>query len=268
MGVTGPGTSTQTAVRLEVVGALGTILLDRPPVNALSRAAQAQLHAAALEAAERDDVRAVVVRGAGRCFSAGADIKEMAGLSYAEMVRHAPLLQAAFAAVAQIPKPVVAAVHGPALGGGTELALAADRRICAPDARFGLPEILLGVIPGAGGTQRLARLIGPGAAKELIYTGAEVGAEEARRLGLVDEVVDGRDLVTAAERWAARFVAGPARALRAAKIAVDEGLGRPLAEALELETGLFGELFDTRDRAIGMGSFVAEGPGRARFTGS
>ncbi|REH32570.1 enoyl-CoA hydratase [Kutzneria buriramensis] len=261
------GVTTTPLVRLLVDGGIGTIMVDRPPVNALSVAAQADLRAVATQAAERDDVRAVVVTGGRRIFSAGADIREMAEMSHAEMADHAPRLQAAFDAVARIPKPVVAAVNGYALGGGCELALAADRRICTPQARLGLPEILLGVIPGAGGTQRLTRLVGPAKAKDLLFTGRQLDAVEALEIGLVDEIVDEADLVPAARRWAEQFVSGPAAALRAAKAAVDVGAGLPMAEALDWETSLFSDLFGTEDRLIGMRSFVTDGAGRARFVG-
>jgi len=176
-------------------------------------------------------------------------------------------LQAAFRAVAEIPKPVVAAIEGYALGGGCELALAADHRICAADASIALPEILLGVIPGAGGTQRLARLLGPAKAKELIFTGARLSAAEACEIGLVERVVPPGEAVPAALDWARRFADGPAAALRAAKTAIDGGLGRDLPAALELETDLFAALFATEDRLIGMRSFLANGPGQATFTG-
>src|SRR5207237_4506846 len=136
----------------------------------------------------RDHVRAVVVYGGPRAFAAGADVKEMAAMTHADMLARAEPLQAAFTAVAEIPKPVIAAISGYALGGGCELALCADVRICAEGARLGQPEILLGVIPGAGGTQRLARLIGPARAKDLNFTGRTVEADEALRLRLVDRV--------------------------------------------------------------------------------
>jgi enoyl-CoA hydratase/carnithine racemase len=148
-------------VNLEVDGGIGTIRLDRPPMNALNVQVQEEIRAAAHEASERDDVRAVVVYGGPKVFAAGADIKEMAGMSYTDMVQRSTALTSSFTAVARIPKPVVAAVTGYALGGGCELALCADYRVAADSARLGQPEILLGIIPGAGGTQRLSRLVGP-----------------------------------------------------------------------------------------------------------
>ena len=148
-------------VRLEVEDGVGTIRIDRPKMNALNVQVQEEIRACAAEAAERDDVRAVIVYGGERVFAAGADVKEMAEMSYTDMVARSGGLQSAFTAVAKIPKPVVAAVTGYALGGGCELAMCADVRIAGEGATLGQPEILLGVIPGAGGTQRLARLVGP-----------------------------------------------------------------------------------------------------------
>ena len=254
-------------VRLEVEGGVGTVRLDRPPMNALNTQVQEELRAAAAEASERADVRAVVLYGGPKVFAAGADIKEMVDVDYATMVERAGPLSAAFDAVARIPKPVVAAVTGYALGGGCELALTADFRVCGDNARLGQPEILLGIIPGAGGTQRLARLVGPARAKDIIFTGRFVDAEEALRIGLVDRVVAPDDVYSAAVELASRYVSGPAVALRAAKAAIDGGLDTDLASGLRLETSLFAGLFGTEDRAIGMRSFIENGPGKAEFVG-
>ena len=254
-------------VRLEVSDGVGVLRLDRPPVNAMNVELQDQLGARATEAAERDDVRAVVVYGGPRAFAAGADIKEMAAMSHADMLARAQPLQEALNAVATIPKPVVAAIAGPALGGGCELALATDVRMCAEGAKLGQPEILLGIIPGAGGTQRLARLIGPARAKELIFTGQIIGAAQALAIGLVDRVVPPEQLLATARDWAGQFATGPAQALAAAKRAIDDGLDGTLAAGLGLERELFAALFATEDRSIGMASFVANGPGKARFVG-
>ena len=254
-------------VRLEVADRVGTIRLDRPKMNALDAAMQEQIRRAATEAALRDDVRAVVVYGGERVFAAGADITEMADLSYTDMVDRSGALQDSLTAVARIPKPVVAAVTGYALGGGLELALCADVRFCAENARVGQPEVLLGVIPGAGGTQRLARLVGPSRAKDIIFTGRFVDAEEALRIGLVDRVLPADLVYTSALTWAAQFADGPAYALRAAKDAVDRGMETDLAAGLEIERQAFAGLFATEDRRIGMRSFVEHGPGKARFEG-
>jgi enoyl-CoA hydratase/carnithine racemase len=254
-------------VRLEVDGGVGTIRLDRPPMNALNKQVQEEIRAAAREASERADVRAVIVYGGQKVFAAGADIKEMADLSYVDMAERAVALSSSFAAVAEIPKPTVAAVTGYALGGGLELALCCDRRIAGDNAKVGQPEILLGIIPGAGGTQRLARLVGPSKAKDIVYTGRFVEAGEALALGLVDEVVAPDDVYEAALRWAGQFVNGPARALAAAKAAIDGGLDNDLASGLRLESYLFSALFATEDQQTGMRSFIDNGPGKATFSG-
>ncbi|QCW50571.1 enoyl-CoA hydratase/isomerase family protein [Nocardioides dongxiaopingii] len=254
-------------VRLEVSDGVGTIRLDRPKMNAISVQVQHELRAAAAEATERDDVRAVVVYGGERVFAAGNDVKEMAGLSHAEMVKLSASVSSAVTAVARIPKPVVAAITGYALGGGCELALAADVRIAADDATLGQPEVLLGIIPGAGGTQRLARLVGPSRAKDIIFTGRFVKAEEALAIGLVDRLVPAAEVHDAALAWAAQFSSAAALALRAAKESIDRGLETDLETGLEIERQQFAALFATEDRTRGMTSFVESGPGRATFVG-
>ena len=254
-------------VRLEVADGVATMRLDRPKMNALDQQVQEEIRAAATEATDRDDVKAVVVYGGERVFAAGADIVEMAEMSYTDMVKRSGALQSAFTAVARIPKPVVAAINGYALGGGCELALCADVRIAAEDATLGQPEILLGIIPGAGGTQRLTRLIGPSRAKDLIFSGRFVKADEALAIGLVDRVVPAAEVYEAAVAWAAQFRGASTYALRAAKEAVDRGLEVDLETGLEIERQQFAALFATEDRAIGMSSFVERGPGKAQFVG-
>ena len=254
-------------VRLEVEDGVGTIRIDRPKMNALNSVVQEEIRAAAEEASTRDDVRAVIVYGGPKVFAAGADIKEMADLSYTDMVSRSGRLQSAFSAVARIPKPVVAAVTGYALGGGCELALCADVRIAGAGATLGQPEVLLGIIPGAGGTQRLARLVGPAKAKDIIFTGRFVPADEALAIGLVDRVVPDEEVYDAALAWARRLATGAPYALRAAKEAVDRGLEVDLETGLEIERVQFAALFATEDQATGMRSFVANGPGKAEFRG-
>jgi enoyl-CoA hydratase/carnithine racemase len=232
-------------VRLEVQGAVGTIRLDRPKMNAINSQLVAELRVATTEARERTDIRAVVLYGGERVFAAGADIKEMKDLTYAQAVAFGAELQDAFRNVARLPKPVVAAVTGFALGGGFELALTADFRVLEEKAQVGVPEILLGVIPGAGGTQRLTRLVGPSKAK----------------------VVPDGECYAAALEMAQQWAAGPAIALRAAKQAIDDGLELDLDAGLRLETALFTGLFATEDQKAGMASFVESGPGKATFTG-
>ncbi|WP_328493826.1 enoyl-CoA hydratase-related protein [Streptomyces sp. NBC_00414] len=252
-------------VHLEVAEGVGTIRLDRPPMNALDVATQDRLKELAEEATRREDVRAVILYGGEKVFAAGADIKEMQAMDHAAMVVRSRALQDSFTAVTRIPKPVVAAVTGYALGGGCELALCADFRIAADNAKLGQPEILLGLIPGAGGTQRLSRLIGPSRAKDLIFTGRMVKADEALTLGLVDRVVPAADVYTEAHAWAAKLAQGPALALRAAKESVDAGLETDIETGLTIERNWFAGLFATEDRERGMRSFVEEGPGKAKF---
>jgi enoyl-CoA hydratase/carnithine racemase len=254
-------------LRIEVEDRVATVRLDRPPMNALSRALQSELRDAALEVGSREDVRAVVLYGGEKVFAAGADIKEMSSMTAADMAGHATRLQDAFGELARIPKPVVAAITGYALGGGLELAMTADFRVAGDNARVGQPEILLGIIPGAGGTQRLTRLVGPAKAKDLIFSGRHVRAAEALEIGLVDKVVAPDDVYSEAVAFARRFVDGPAVAIRAAKQAVDDGLNMSLDDGLRLESALFAGLFGTEDQSIGMSSFLENGPGKAQFVG-
>jgi enoyl-CoA hydratase/carnithine racemase len=254
-------------VRLEVADGVGTIRLDRPKMNALNVQVQEEIRAAAVEATERDDVKAVVVYGGERVFAAGADIKEMADMSYTDMVKRSGALQSSFSAVARIPKPVAAAITGYALGGGCELALCADVRFAADSAVLGQPEILLGIIPGAGGTQRLSRLVGPSKAKDIVFTGRFVNADEALAIGLVDRVFPAESVYDEAVAWARQFAAAASYALRAAKESIDRGLEIDLETGLEIERQQFAALFATEDRSIGMRSFVENGPGKAQFEG-
>ena len=252
-------------VRVEVDDRVATIRLDRPPMNALNTELQEQLRAAAATVTADDAVRAVVIYGGEKVFAAGADVKEFAGQDHAYMSRDARRLTSSLDALARVPKPVIAAVTGYALGGGCELALTADFRVSADDAKWGQPEMLLGIIPGAGGTQRLPRLIGPSKAKDLIYTGRFVDADEALAIGLVDAVVPKAEVYSTALAMAAKFAKGPALALAAAKAAIDGGLDADLATGLRLESHLFASLFATEDRTIGMQTFIESGPGKAVF---
>ena len=253
---------------VEVEAGIATIRLQRPPMNALNVEIQEALRAASEEVTERRDVGAVVLYGGDKVFAAGADIKEMEQMSYADMVLHSRRLQSAFTAVARIPKPTVAAITGYALGGGCELAMTCDFRVAAKNAKLGQPEILLGLIPGAGGTQRLSRLVGPAKAKDLVYSGRFVSADEALAIGLVDEVVEAEDVYATARARVEQYVGGPALALRAAKEAIDRGLEVELDTGLEIESMQFASLFATKDRAIGMRSFIENGPGKASFEGA
>jgi enoyl-CoA hydratase/carnithine racemase len=254
-------------VRVETDQAVATIRLDRPPMNALNAQVQDEIAAAAAQVTDDGDIRAGIIYGGEKVFAAGADIKEMAEATYGRMAGDTRRLQASFTAVAKIGKPVVAAITGYALGGGLELALCADFRVMGENARVGQPEILLGIIPGAGGTQRLPRLVGPARAKDIVFTGRFVGAEEALAIGLVDKVVPDDQVYEAAKELVARYARGPALALRAAKQAIDDGLEVDLATGLEIERLHFAGLFATEDQRTGMRSFIENGPGKATFAG-
>ncbi len=254
-------------VRVEIDAAIATIRLDRPPMNALNAQVQSEIAAAAAQVSDDPQVRAVIIYGGEKVFAAGADIKEMAEASYADMAADSRRLQDSFTAVARIGKPVVAAITGYALGGGLELALCADFRVAGESAKVGQPEILLGIIPGAGGTQRLPRLVGPARAKDIVFSGRFVGAPEALAIGLVDAVVPDAEVYQAARDLVGRYASGPAVALRAAKQAIDAGLEVDLTTGLEIERLHFAGLFATEDQRAGMRSFIDNGPGKATFAG-
>jgi enoyl-CoA hydratase/carnithine racemase len=252
-------------IRTERRDGVVALRIDRPPMNALSRVLLDDLASIARELSADPGVKAVVVFGGDKAFAAGADISEFRGQKEARDVAQA--FRAAFDAVGAIPRPVIAAINGVALGGGLELALACDLRIAADNARVGQPEVLLGIIPGAGTTQRLPRLVGPARAKELIWSGRQVKAEEALAIGLVDRVVPAAELEDAALTWAGTFASGPAVALGLAKRAIDAGLDLPLEQGLDLEADVFVEVFGTQDATTGVRSFLEHGPGKAKFSG-
>ena len=243
---------------------VAVLRLQNGKVNSLSSEVLRQLRVAA-ESLTANPPGAVVVVGSDRFFAAGADISEFAGPDEARSIGR--LFLEALNAIAAIPRVVIAAVAGPALGGGCELALACDLRVCSTSAKFGQPEILLGIIPGGGGTQRLARLVGPSRAKDLILSGRQVRAEEALRIGLADEVVEPENLEGRVFELAAAFAAGPVQAHAIAKRVIDAGLEGSLAVGLELEQDAFVEVFATDDSRIGVASFLENGPGKAQFTG-
>ena len=257
--------SEQAPVRIERGDdGVATLRLDRPKVNAMSL----ELLVALREAADgliADPPGAVVVTGGERVFAAGAEISEFGGPEEARRIGAA--FRDALGAVAAIPRFTIAAITGVALGGGCELALACDWRVCADNARLGQPEILLGIIPGGGGTQRLPRLIGAARAKEIILTGRQVRAEEALRIGLVDEVVPAADVHARAHDKALELATGAVAAQGLAKQAVDEGIETTLAWGLDREQALFEQVFTTEDSQVGVRSFLEQGPGKATFTG-
>lgn len=252
---------------------IAVVTLSNGKVNALCIALLQQLEAVASELAERTP-RCVVVTGGGRLFAAGADISEFAERGGADPFAISPpervaeigaAFLSALNAVAAIPCPTIAAVSGVAFGGGCELALACDFRVAGESSRFGQPEILLGIIPGGGGTQRLPRLIGTSRAKDLVFTGRTVEAPEALRIGLVDRVVPAEAVMDEALAWAGELAKGPRHGLALAKAAIDEGLEQTLADGLRTEQQRFVQSFTTPDAAVGVRSFLAEGPGKAKF---
>lgn len=255
-------------VRLEVDAErrVGTILMDRPPMNAISNQVWLEIGECAQEAADHDDVGAVVVWGGPKVFAAGADIKGFPDYDYQAMKAGGGVLQRALDTLARIPLVTIAVINGYALGGGCEVALACDFRFAADNAKLGQPEVLLGLIPGAGGTQRLPRLVGLSRAKELLFSGRMVDMAEAERIGLVDQVHPADDVYDRAVEAAARYARGPF-ALRLIKQAVEDGTEMPLDQGLRLEQSLFAEAFGTDDATIGIRSFLDNGPGKAEFTG-
>jgi enoyl-CoA hydratase len=241
------------------------VRLNRPPMNPLSRALLEALRDVAHGLAGDAQVKAVVVAGSDKALAAGADISEFSDQAGARVIEAA--FRESFDAVAAIPRPVIAAIRGYALGGGLELAMACDLRVASESARVGQPEILLGIIPGAGGTQRLARLVGPARAKELVWSGRQVRADEALAIGLVDRVVAADEVEGAALHWARDFGRGAVVAMGLAKRAIDAGLGVPLGDGLDLEADAFVEVFGTEDARTGVQSFLEHGPGKANFSG-
>jgi enoyl-CoA hydratase/carnithine racemase len=264
----GSGSDARGTVRLEVdpERRVGTITIDRPPLNVLDLELWRQLHAAVEAAAADPRVRAVVVRGHGRAFAAGADVAEFTGWDRDRAAEAAVVLHAAVDALAGLTCVTIAELTGYALGGGCEIALACDLRVAADNTKIGLPEILLGIVPGAGGTQRLPRLVGVARAKELILSGRMVDMVEAQRIGLVDAVHPVDEVHVAALDLAARFAAGPAASVLA-KRAIDEGMAGSLADGLALERELFATAFTTTDARTGIATFLADGPGVATFEG-
>jgi enoyl-CoA hydratase len=243
---------------------VAVVRLNRPKMNALSTAMLAELRSVIAGLAE-DPPGAVVLWGGRRLFAAGADVTEFSGPGAPKRVAEG--FHAATRAIAALASVTIAAVTGYALGGGLEVALACDLRVVADDAKLGQPEILLGIIPGGGATQRLPRLVGPARAKDIILTGRQVGAEEALRIGLVDRVVPADEVLDEAVRLGAELAGGARMAQMAAKRVIDSALETPLARGLDDETAAFVSVFDTEDARHGIDSFLEHGPGRARFAG-
>jgi enoyl-CoA hydratase/carnithine racemase len=255
-------------VKVEIKDGVATMTLNRPPLNPLNAELFYQIGECADELTMDDNVRAVVLTGGDKHFAAGADIKEMVEMSPVVVAKFISAGQGSFTKVENIPKPVIAAINGFALGGGCELAITADWRFAHEDAKIGQPEILLGIIPGAGGTQRLPRLIGPAKAKEMIYSGRFYGAQECLEMGLVQKVVSGEEsVIKYAQKVASKYAGGAAVALAMAKKAVNKGMECSIEEGLIIEGQGIALCFASEDQKIGMRTFLEEGPGKAKFVG-
>jgi enoyl-CoA hydratase len=236
---------------------VGIVYLNRPPYNPLSTQVYQELFTLFEKLEQDHSVRSIIITGKGdRAFAAGADINEMINLNGVEMMEMSRVSRVAYDKVESITKPVIASVNGLALGGGCELALACDFRICTPNTKFGLPEINLGIIPGGGGTQRLPRLIGQAKAKELLYFGEMINAEKALEVGLVNKVVQSDELLTESITWAEKLSHKPIVAMKMMKTSVNRGVCVDLQTALDLEMACFGNAFASEDRIEGMKSFV------------
>lgn len=254
-------------VQVELDSGVAVMYLNRPPMNALNVQMQQEIAQAANLISGHKDIHAAVLYGGQKVFAAGADVKEMADMNFAQMAVAAHQLSKAFMSVANISQPTISAITGFALGGGLELAMCTDFRVAGDNAKLGQPEILLGIIPGAGGTQRLPRLVGPSRAKELIFGGYMISASQALEIGLVNRVCAPESVLDESIAWARTFVDGPRIALASAKRAIDNGLNVDLGTGLAIESTEFAALFATEDQKSGMNSFVTEGPGKAKFQG-
>lgn len=247
-------------LRLDRRPPLAVVTIDRPKVlNALSVATLAELDQAFRALSADPAIRVILLTGAGdRAFAAGADIRELAALAPADAEAFALRGQAVLRFIETCGKPVIACIRGFALGGGCELAMACTLRVAAEDAHFGQPEVKLGILPGYGGTQRLARLVGRGAALRMLLTGALIDAKKAHRIGLVDEVVPTAELLPRGEALAHEIAVNAPLAIAATLRAVDEGLNLPLADALAHEAVLFAQLSATADKAEGTQAFLTK----------
>lgn len=244
-------------VRVELDGQTGLLTIDNPPVNAISWPVRQEIRQALEELETNDRVRVVIITGAGeKIFVAGADITEFPPLRYDTALERNQRNRPWWDYVAGFPKPVIAAINGHALGGGLELAMACDIRIAVPNARLGLPEVGLGIMPGGGGTQRLQRLVGPGLAKLLVFTADQITAEEAERKGLVEKVAPREQLLAECKAIADRIISRAPTSVRMAKEAINAGLERPLSESLDFEMECFARLMDTEDKNEGVAAFL------------
>lgn len=255
------------AIQLIKENGVATITLNRPPMNPLNSQVFRELTRAADELAEDSSVKAVIITGAGsKAFAAGADITEMANLSPVGVYSFSQTSKIAFEKIENLGKPVIAAINGLALGGGSELALCCDFRLASDNAKFGQPEINLGIIPGAGGTQRLPRLIGAARAKELILLGEMIDAATAEKIGLVNRVVPADSLLEEAKKLAVKLASKPAVAMKMAKSAINTGANLDISSALILEVQSFVTAFASEDRKEGIGAFMEKR--KPNFTGN
>ena len=244
-------------IQVATEGQVAVLTIDRPKaLNALNSEVLKELEAA-IDGIDLNTVRALIITGAGeKSFVAGADIGEMSSLTKAEGEAFGKTGNDVFRKIETLPIPVIAAVNGFALGGGNELAMSCDIRICSENAVFGQPETGLGITPGFGGTQRLARLVSPGMAKQLLYTAKNIKAPEALRIGLVNAVYPPEELMPAAKKLAAQIADNAPIAVRASKKAINEGLELGMDDAIALEEKLFGSCFETEDQVGGMKAFL------------
>ncbi|AYB00531.1 enoyl-CoA hydratase-related protein [Lachnoanaerobaculum umeaense] len=244
-------------VKFDTEGAVGVVTIERPKaLNALNSEVLAELEAC-FDSIDTDVIRAVILTGSGdKSFVAGADIAEMSKLNPAEGEAFGKKGNDVFRKIETFPIPVIAAVNGFALGGGCEIAMSCDIRICSDNAMFGQPEVGLGITPGFGGTQRLARLIGAGMAKQLIYTARNIKADEAFRIGLVNAIYPQEELMPAAKKMAAAIAQNAPIAVRACKKAINDGLDVNMDDAIVIEEKLFGSCFETHDQIEGMSAFL------------
>ena len=246
-------------VKTEVQGAVEIITIDRPKaLNALNPEVLADLNAA-FEAVDQETIRCIVLTGEGdKSFVAGADISAMVHMSKADACAYSKMGNDLFLKIEHLPIPVIAAINGFALGGGCELSMSCDIRICSDNAMFGQPEVQLGITPGYGGTQRMARLVGAGIAKELIYTAKNLSAQDAYRIGLVNAVYPQEELMAAAEKLAGKIAKNAPIAVRLSKKMINDGLAMPIADAVAMESNLFGNSFETHDQVEGMSCFLSK----------
>ncbi len=249
-------------VTVEMDGHVALVTISRPPVNALNAQLRDELGATFADLATRTEVRAAVLTGGPRIFSAGVDVHDLVEAPPSDAIPRNERYQAVFSAIEQSRMPVVSAVNGYALGGGCELIMACDIRVSSEDAFFALPEINLGGVPGIGGPQRLARLVGVGKAKQMVLTGCRVSAKEAHRLGLIDELAEPRQAIPAAIAIAQQIASKPPLSVQAAKQAINLGRDLPLERAMAMDLRFVGQVAGTEDRIESLQAFLEKRPAR------